>query len=255
MRFLVIQHAECEPPGAYEAEMNARGIAFERLQIDQGEPIPHWRSFDAIVAMGGPMSANDDDMLPWLANEKRQIAEAIDAGLPYWGGCLGAQLLAASLGARVYRGARPEIGVYSDVVLTSAGRRDPVFAVAPLRITTLQWHADTFELPDGARLLASSQAYAHQAFAWRRAYGLQFHLEASVQLAAAWLENPAYAAEVRNALGPSGLASIAGELHELEGTASLARVLFGRWIEAIVLPTAEKGRARQGCCLMELGGL
>src|ERR1700694_1532037 len=104
MRFLVIQHAACEPPGAYEAEMHARAIACERVHLDHGMPMPDWRAFDAIVAMGGPMGANDDAELPWLAREKQQLAEAIRAGVPYWGVCLGAQLLAACLGARGYTG-------------------------------------------------------------------------------------------------------------------------------------------------------
>jgi GMP synthase-like glutamine amidotransferase len=234
MRFLVIQHAACEPPGAYEAEMHARDIAFERVHLDQGTPMPDWRAFDAIVAMGGPVGANDDEELPWLAREKQQLAEAIGAGVPYWGVCLGSQLLAACLGARVYRGERPEIGVYADVELTHAARRDPVFARAPQRITTLQWHADTFELPPGARLLASSPAYPNQAFAWQRAYGLQFHLEASAELAATWLEVPAYAEEIAHVLGPGAVQELAGHLHELHDAPPLARELFGSWIENVV---------------------
>jgi GMP synthase (glutamine-hydrolysing) len=234
MRFLVIQHTACEPPGAYEAEMRARAIAFERVEMDRGEPLPDWRAFDAILAMGGPMGATDERRLPWLAQEKRQLAEAIAAGVPYWGVCLGAQLLAACLGARVSRGERPEIGIYSDVELTPAARHDPVFADAPARITALQWHSDTFELPRGARRLASSPAYLNQAFVWGRAYGLQFHLEASAQLAAMWLEIPAYAEELARTLGPDAPRELAGELHELGGAPPLARALFGRWIEHVV---------------------
>jgi GMP synthase (glutamine-hydrolysing) len=239
MRFLVIQHAACEPPGAYEEEMRARGISCERVHLDQGMPMPDWRSFDAIVAMGGPMGANDEAALPWLAREKQQLAEAVGAGVPYWGVCLGAQLLAASLGARVYRGERPEIGIYGDVELTPAARRDPVFARAPQRIVTLQWHGDTFELPLGARLLASSPAYANQAFAWRRAYGLQFHLEASAELASTWLEVPAYAEEIAHVLGPGALEELAGRLEELHDAPALARELFASWIENVVSVAAE----------------
>jgi GMP synthase-like glutamine amidotransferase len=235
MRFLVIQHAACEPPGAYEDEMRARDIAFERIEVDRGEQIPRTRGFDAVVCMGGPMGATDDEQLPWLALEKQQLTHAVTRGVPYWGVCLGAQLLAACLGARVYRGRRPEIGIYSDVELTADARRDPVFAAAPARITTLQWHSDTFELPAGARRLAASAAYDNQAFVWGRAYGLQFHLEASAELAATWLEVPGYAAEARRELGSGALARLAGSLHELDGAPPLARALFGRWIESVVL--------------------
>jgi GMP synthase (glutamine-hydrolysing) len=239
MRFLVIQHAACEPPGAYGEEMRARGIAFERVHLDRGEPLPDWGAFEAIVAMGGPMGANDEETLPWLSGEKHQLGAAVRAGMPYWGVCLGAQLLAASLGARVYRGERPEIGIFTDVELTRAAARDPVFARVPSPITTLQWHSDTFELPVGARLLASSSAYPHQAFAWRRAYGLQFHLEASAELAGSWLDVPAYAAELTDRLGPAALAQLAARLHELADATPLARQLFGRWIERVVSARAE----------------
>jgi GMP synthase (glutamine-hydrolysing) len=234
LRFLVIQHAACEPPGAYEDEMRARGIAFERVQLEDGRSLPDWRAFDAIVAMGGPMGANDDARLPWLADERRLIAEAVRSGGPYWGVCLGAQLLAASLGARVYTGERPEIGVHGDVVLTPAASEDPVFGGAPARITTLQWHGDTFELPEGATLLASSPAYPHQAFAWRRAYGVQFHLEASSELTAEWLEVPEYAQELVDVCGPGAVERMAAELGPLDDATVLARELFGRWIERVV---------------------
>ena len=195
-RFLVIQRAACEPPGACEDELIARRIEFERVELDETRSLPDWREFAAIVAMGGPMGANDDAELAWLADERRLIADAVGAGRPYWGVCLGAQLLAASLGAWVYTGERPEIGVRADVELSDAARADPVFGDAPRRITTLQWHSDSFELPRGATLLASSPRYINQAFAWRRAYGVQFHLEASPELAASWLEVPEYAAEL-----------------------------------------------------------
>lgn len=234
MRFLVIQHAACEPPGAYEEEMHARGIGFERVRADEGAALPDWHGFDALVVMGGPMGAGEEREPPWLTEEKRQLGEALRAGLPFWGVCLGAQLLAACLGARVYRGELPEIGIYRDVELTPAARRDPVFAGASARITALQWHADTFELPPGARLLASSRAYVNQAFAWGRAYALQFHLEVSPELAATWLELPSYAAELRRAFGPAALPALERDLGELAGATPLARELFGRWIEKVV---------------------
>jgi GMP synthase (glutamine-hydrolysing) len=234
VRFLVIQHAACEPPGAYEDEMVARGIAFDRAEIDESGELPDWRAFDAIVAMGGPMSANDDEELPWLAGERRSIADAVRAGRPYWGVCLGSQLLAASLGARVFRGERPEIGVYSDVELTDAAVDDPVFAGAPARITTLQWHGDTFELPDGATLLASSPAYVNQAFAWGRAYGVQFHLEATPELAASWLQVPEYVEQLERDIGDGAARALAAALHQLDAAVPLARELFGRWIDHVV---------------------
>ena len=152
---LVLQHIACEPPAAYEDELVARGVPLTRVEVDEGEPIPDWREFSGIVAMGGPMGAYEDDAYPWLAEEKRLIAEAARSGQPYWGVCLGAQLLAASLGARVYPGERAEVGVLP-VRLTEAAAGDPVFGAAPAEFSTLQWHGDTFDLPDGATLLAGT---------------------------------------------------------------------------------------------------
>src|SRR5262245_30083358 len=99
--------------------------------------------------MGGPMSVNDEDELPWLTGEKRFVGGAVGGGTPYWGVCLGVQLLASSLGARVFQGDEPEVGLLP-VELTDAARSDPVFADAPEPLVTLQWHGDTFDLPDGA---------------------------------------------------------------------------------------------------------
>src|SRR3970282_594369 len=96
---LVLQHIACEPPGTYEDVLRERGAELHRVEIDEGDPLPDWREFDAIVAMGGPMSATDDETLPWLAAEKQLIAEAVRADRSFWGVCLGVQLLAASLRA------------------------------------------------------------------------------------------------------------------------------------------------------------
>ena len=200
MRVLVLQHIACEPPGVYEDVLRERGAELVRVELDEGDPIPDGE-FDAIVAMGGPMSVNDEASLPWLAGEKRFVAEAVRAGTPYWGVCLGVQLLAASLGARVYPGQEPEVGLLP-VELTEDARADPVFGGAPDRLVTLQWHGDTFDLPDGAVRLAGSLAYPNQAFRYANAYGVQFHLEVSTEMAREWADVPEYAASLERVLGP-----------------------------------------------------
>jgi GMP synthase (glutamine-hydrolysing) len=227
---LVLQHIDCEPPGVYEDVLRERGARLHRVELDEGEPPPPWERFDAVVAMGGPMSANDDGELPWLAAEKSLIAAAVRAGTPFWGVCLGAQLLAASLGARVYPGPEPEVGVLP-VELTEQARTDPVFGGLPATVHTLQWHGDTFDLPDGAVRLAGSTPYANQAFRYGRAYGVQFHLEVSAAMAREWAEVPVYAA----ALPRGGAAPL---LHAVEerGREMLAhgRMLFERWLDLVV---------------------
>lgn len=231
---LVLQHIACEPPAAYEDEMRARGVGLTRVEIDEGDELPDWHAFDGIVAMGGPMGAMDDAELPWLARERRLIADAVQADVPFWGVCLGAQLLAGSLGARVFRGPQPEVGVLP-VTLEPAAATDAVFSAAPPRFPTLQWHSDSFELPDGATLLASSPAYRHQAFVWRRAYGLQFHLEVSPALAADWAAVPAYAASLEQLRGVGAAEDLVDEVKAVAAdTVPIARTLFGRWLELVV---------------------
>jgi GMP synthase (glutamine-hydrolysing) len=238
-RLLVLQHIACEPPAAFEDELLARGLELERVELDEGEPLPDWRGFAATIVMGGPMGAYEDDAHPWLAGEKRKLREAVDAGHPVWGVCLGAQLLAAALGARVYRGDQPEVGLL-DVELTPAAADDPVFAAAPRRFPTLQWHGDTFELPPGATLLAKSPAYENQAFVYGRAYALQFHLEVSSDLAAEWGEVPAYAESLEAIQGPGALDRLVDEVTvNADTTLPLARDLFGRWLEHVVRVPAQ----------------
>jgi GMP synthase (glutamine-hydrolysing) len=229
---LVLQHIACEPPGEFEDVLRERGARIHRVELDEGEPLPGWQQFDAIVAMGGPMSVNDDASLPWLAAEKQLISEAVRAGVPYWGACLGVQLLAASLGARVYPGPAPEVGVLP-VMVTADGRDDPVFRDLPEQFPTLQWHGDTFDLPEGATLLASSPAYPNQAFRFgRRAYGVQFHVEVSEPMAAEWARVPAYAEYADSVLGPGGIDRLMADFRgEQVGMRSHARSMFEAWVE------------------------
>lgn len=229
----MLQHIACEPPGAYEDVLRERGARLHRVELDEGEPLPDWRAFDAIVAMGGPMGAYEDAEHPWLAAEKQAIGDAARAGLPVFGACLGVQLLAAGLGARVYRGETPEVGVL-DVELTPEGREDPVTRELPPAFPTLQWHSDTYELPAGAVALASSPAYPNQAFRYGQvAYGVQFHLEVTEAMAEEWAAVPAYAQALEAVRGPGALdellAAFAARRDEMQRH---ARTLFARWLSA-----------------------
>ena len=231
MDVLVLQHIACEPPGEFEDVLLERGARLHRVELDEGEPMPDWHDFDAIVAMGGPMSVNDETEHPWLVAEKRSIGEAVREGVPYWGACLGVQLLAASLGARVYAGPVPEVGVL-EVTLTGEGRDDPVFASLPDTFETLQWHQDTFDLPEGAVRLASSPAYPNQAFRFgRSAYGVQFHVEVSESMAHEWAEVPAYVRSADAALGDGGMTRMLADF-EAARTRMLshARAMFESWL-------------------------
>jgi GMP synthase-like glutamine amidotransferase len=232
VRVLVVQHIACEPPGVYEDVLFERGAEVHRVELDEGEPLPAWEGFDAIVAMGGPMSVNDEADHPWLREEKRVIAEAVRAGLPYWGVCLGVQLLATSLGARVHAGPTPEVGLLP-VTMTDEGCADPVMGSLPRSVVTLQWHGDTFDLPEGAVLLASSPAYPAQAFRYRNAYGVQFHLEVSRAMAEDWGRVPAYGAYVDRVLGEGSLPDLIGEFTAREAEMrDHGRTMFTAWMDA-----------------------
>jgi GMP synthase-like glutamine amidotransferase len=228
---LVLQHIACEPPGVYEDVLHERGATLHRVAVDAGDELPDWREFAAIVAMGGPMSVNDDAELPWLRAEKELLADAVRAGTPFWGVCLGVQLLAASLGARVYAGPQPEVGVLP-VELTEEGRRDPVFSVLPPSVPALQWHGDTFDLPEGAVRLTGSAAYPNQAFRVGSAYGVQFHLEVSPEMAREWMNVPEYAAALERTIGAAELVRAV----DMRADEMLAcgRTLFDRWLDCVV---------------------
>jgi GMP synthase (glutamine-hydrolysing) len=236
MRTLVLQHIACEPPGAFEDVLLERGAELHRVELDEGQPLPDWSEFDTIVAMGGPMSVNDEDEHPWLVDEKRLIREAVGAGVAFWGACLGVQLLAASLGARVYAGPAPEVGILP-VRLTEEALADPIFAGLPETVPALQWHGDTFDLPPGAVRLAGSPAYPNQAFRYgERAYGVQFHLEVSRAMAREWAEVPAYTEYLERTLGPGSASRLFAEFdaaeQEMRGH---ARTLFERFLDVHVL--------------------
>ena len=231
MRALVLQHIACEPPGAFADVMRERGWTMVTCEIDETRAVPDSEEFDAIVAMGGPMSVNDEQELPWLVDEKRLIGAAVRSGVPYFGACLGVQLLASSLGARVYAGDAPEVGILP-VELTDAGRVDPVLGSLEGQILTLQWHGDTFDIPEDGVLLAGSAAYPHQAFRYGAyAYGVQFHIEVSAEMAEEWADIPAYATALEQTVGAHALGAMVSALRDERGARmhEHARELFGRW--------------------------
>jgi GMP synthase-like glutamine amidotransferase len=159
------------------------------VRIDQGDPLPGVGDVSGLVVLGGPMGIHDD--LPWLGPERDLLRDAARAGLPVLGVCLGAQQLAAALGAEVTSGAEEEVGP-GVVELTSEGRRDPVLGpeyngLSGTTVPCVHWHRDTFGLPVGAVHLAATRTFPHQAFRFGPlAYGFQFHVEVDAALADLW---------------------------------------------------------------------
>lgn len=174
----VLQHHECEGLGAIGDTLEQRRITPYFIRSFKGEPVPKEIGDAAgLIVMGGPQSTYQQKEFPYLRREMRLIEDALGRAKPVLGVCLGSQLLAATLGAKVYPGRQKEIG-WNRVTLTDFAAADPLFAGVPQSFTGFHWHGDIFDLPRGATLLASSALTAHQAFRYaNNAYGLLFHME------------------------------------------------------------------------------
>ena len=170
----VLQHVPFEDLGSIGPWLEARGARIGWTRLFAGEALPRLDGLDLVIALGGPMSVNDEARLPWLVAEKRALREAIARGIPVLGVCLGAQLIASALGARVYRSAAPEIGWFA---IEAVPGPEGAFRFPPT-CTVFHWHGETFDLPEGAVRLARSTPCANQAFQIaRHVIALQFHPE------------------------------------------------------------------------------
>lgn len=173
-RIHCIEHVAFETPGRIADWVVERGHSFAATRVYEAEPFPALDAFDALVVMGGPMGVHDDERFPWLREEKQLIESALAADKRVLGVCLGAQLIAQVLGARVYRNRFKEIGWFP-VHATEAGHAQWEL---PKEFLAFHWHGDAFDLPKDAVHLAKSAACEHQMFAFgKKVMGVQFHLE------------------------------------------------------------------------------
>lgn len=189
MRVHVFQHVPFEGLGALEPWLAARGATITWTRFFADAAIPDCDAYDWLIAMGGPMSVNDEAALPWLRDEKRAIATAIDAGKTVLGVCLGAQLVASACGARVFANREREIGWWP-IERVAGAEAHPIGRAFPERTEVFHWHGETFELPPGAVHLVRSEGCEAQAFALGdRVAALQFHLETTRESARALIEH------------------------------------------------------------------
>ena len=212
---LVIQHLEPEAPYAIDRACRRAGVETTVWRTDLDATVPDLDGVHALVVMGGPMSATSDDGYPTRNAELDLVRRALDSDLPVMGVCLGAQLLAVAGGGRVYRGHGAEIG-WAPITTTAGASDDELFAAVPAQLTVLHWHGDTFELPPGATLLASSGAYPSQAFRLGRAWGLQFHLEVDAVAVEAFVHTFGDDAEKADGGAAGILADMSAALESLE---------------------------------------
>jgi len=186
MKTLVIMHVESEGPGTLGHYLETIQASVQTARLYAGERLPGAASaFDVIISMGGPMNVYEEERYPFLREETSFLREAIPAGVPTLGICLGAQMIAKACGAAVKQAPVREVG-FDSVDLTAHGRQDALFSGLPESLPVFQWHEDTFDLPEGSFLLATSPRCPHQAFRYLNAYGLQFHVEVTRNLLWQW---------------------------------------------------------------------
>jgi GMP synthase (glutamine-hydrolysing) len=198
MAVLIIKNIHTEGPGTIEDSLVKEGIPFTIVELGAGETPPPLNKFNTLVVLGGPMGVYEMEKYPHLKAGSRIIREAINRDMHILGICLGSQMIAHCLGATVYPGPEKEIG-WHHIELTGDALKDPLMrklATHPevgdfwRKFKVFHWHGDTFDLPPGASLLASSHRYKNQAFRFgSRIYAFQFHMEVTLPMIREWFQD------------------------------------------------------------------
>ena len=227
----VLQHIGPEGPGFIADALMRADIDLAVTRPDLGEPVPTRLDGESgLLVMGGPMGVYEVDEYPYLADEQRLIEHALREQKPVLGVCLGSQLLAATLGARVAPGPRKEIGWF-EVTAADVAAKDPLLGRAPSKFVALHWHGDVFDLPSGAVSLARSALTVHQAFRYGgHAHGLLFHLEAKPDQVE---KMAAQFADELAAEGVDAAALLAQTPACTQAAEEVARAVFGAWAASL----------------------
>jgi GMP synthase-like glutamine amidotransferase len=182
-----LQHVPFEGLGSIETWLKSKGYLVSCSKLYESPVFPNLDHIDLVIVMGGPMSVNDEDDFPWLVQEKKFIRNAIHLGKPVLGICLGAQLIACAMGSKVYKNSETEIGWFP--VQSVSTSNSSLFSF-PSSLDVFHWHGETFDLPPGATILASSEGCKNQAFQLGSSViGLQFHLETTPESAKELVRN------------------------------------------------------------------
>ena len=231
---LILQHLHGDGPAYLRCWLQRQGVPFDVRNAEAGDAYPaHMGAHAALAVLGGEMSAND--ALPALRQAELLILDAMARDRPVIGHCLGGQLMARALGARVVVSGAPEIG-WHRIALHAAPEAHAWFGGADPPPTVFQWHEEAFELPPGATLLAGSAACAHQAFAIGRHLALQFHVELDEAKLRRWtaLDTPRFRAQQqRHRTVQSGAAMLEAMPRQLPAQQALADRLYGRWLAPV----------------------
>jgi GMP synthase-like glutamine amidotransferase len=178
----ILQHGEHEPAGTVEETLNAESTSFSVIRLYEGDPVPA-EPPEKLIILGGQMSVNDEREFPFLVGEKQLVKKAVARGSTVLGICLGAQMIAAACGKTVYAGEK-ELGWRTITGCHAPGQR-----FFPGEFDVFHWHKETFDLPEGARLLATGKAVKNQAFMINNALGVQFHPEVTKEIIAFWAKD------------------------------------------------------------------
>jgi GMP synthase-like glutamine amidotransferase len=189
LKALVLQHAAHEGLGTIYSELVSRNIRADYIRLHMGHEVPGGLDgYSCLIIMGGPMGVYEEDKYPFITDELKLIECALKRDMPVLGICLGAQLMARAAGSVVYQGETKEIGWYA-LSLTGEGLKDPLLKGLPEELTVFQWHGDTFDVPAGAKLLASSLRFPNQLLRiGENGYAIQFHLEVMDIMVKEWIE-------------------------------------------------------------------
>ena len=230
-RVYALQHLAAEPLGTIGDALENRGIEANYIRVFEGETVPNdMNGASGLVVMGGPMGVYEQKEYPFLADEIRLIESALTTAKPVLGICLGSQLIAAALGAEVKKAMRKEIGWFP-VSLTKAASEDRVFSDVQESFKAYHWHGDEFDVPTGARSLATSAQTQCQAFAYgNTAYGFLFHLEATQTIVEEMTRG--FSDELVEEKIDAGEILDQTRRH-LTGFQSIAASVFGRWASLI----------------------
>ena len=198
MKVLVLRHVPHEHLGTLESAFKAADLSFRYINFFESDrPSISPEGYEGLVILGGPMNVYETDKYPFLEMEDRLIREVIERQMPVLGICLGAQLIAKTLGARVTKNREKEIGWYP-LKISEEAKSDRLFKYLNKDETVFQWHGDTFEIPKGAVHLAESPLCKNQAFRFgSNVYALQFHIEVTPQMVSEWLNVPENREEIR----------------------------------------------------------
>lgn len=227
----VIQHHASEGLGTFEPVLDDAGIWARSIRVFDGAKVPaQIGEDDGLIVLGGSFGVYESDEYTFLRDEIRLIESALRAGKPTLGICLGSQLLAAALGAKVYKSGRQEIG-WHPVASSEAAKADALFGGIENVFTAFHWHGDAFDLPDGAVSLASSLMTEHQAFRYaNKFYGILFHPEATMEIIGSMTRD--FAEDAAEA-GSSRKEILEDTDEHLPAFKKIADGIFNQWIKLI----------------------